>query len=313
MAAPFRTLCRVCRATAAAVLLLTGLHGSAAAYCRTTTCSDEAIPGGLEMNSCQVDPDRLGPNCEAGNCCLVVIWRTPCVSFSIDTSTLRPDQVDEIRATVTRAFKTWMSTPCPGTRQPPVLTLRDAFGPVLCGHAEYNSNQGNANIITFRKDWPYDPIELGHTVVTYIPSSGEIVDADIEMNADADFTETGFDLESVLTHEAGHFLGISHTDKPGLSIMPRIYEDPSERYRALRPDDIDALCAMYETKVVEDAVCDFTPRKGFVAECAFDPSSGGWCAARPARLPDQQENLAWFAGLLGAAAALRRRRRKPGR
>jgi hypothetical protein len=238
-----------------------------------------------------------------------VIWHRPCVSFSLDTSNLRPNQVSDIRATVTRAFATWTNTTCPGTRRRPAIALEDHFGPVLCGHAEYNSEQGNANVITFRNDWPYDPDELGHTVVTYLVESGELVDADIEMNADV-FPEAGYDLQSVLTHEAGHFLGIAHTDKVGLSIMPTRYFDPDRLYHALGPDDIDALCALYATKV-DDSACDFAPVNGFAAECAFDPGSGGWCAAQPAGLPARGAHLACFVGALGiAAAALRRRRRK---
>lgn len=313
MTRSFATVLRATQTGAVAWLLLGALEGRASAFCRTTTCSREGALTGVENNTCQVSAERTDPGCKV-NCCRPVIWKRPCVSFSLDTSNLRTEQVGAIRDIVTTAFETWTSARCPGTSQPPAITLRDSFGPVLCGHAEYNSTQGNANIITFRKNWPYDPDELGHTVVTYLTATGELVDADIEMNADYEFTTElptiENDLQSVLTHEIGHFLGISHTtEASSLSIMQTRY-NAGDVLRALRPDDLDALCDLYSTKVDAAAVCDFAPQNGFVAECAFDPSSGGWCSAEPVRLPGRGANLALFVCVLVAAAALRRRSRE---
>jgi hypothetical protein len=294
--------------------LLGALEGRASAFCRTTTCRTSGAEGEGENNTCQLPPERTDPDCQK-DCCRPVFWKRPCVSFSLDTSNLRSEQVGPIRDILTAAFETWTKRArCPGTSQRPAIDVKDHFGPVLCGHAEYNSTQGNANIITFRKNWPYDPLELGHTVVTYLTATGELVDADIEMNADYKFTTelptVENDLQSVLTHEIGHFLGISHTtEAPSMSIMQTGY-NAGDELRALRPDDLDALCDLYSTKVDATAFCEWAPPNGFVAECAFDPSSGGWCAAEPVRLPGRGANLALFVCALVAAAALRRRRRK---
>ncbi|HEY6556711.1 MAG TPA: matrixin family metalloprotease [Polyangiaceae bacterium] len=311
MTLAFPTFLRVTRTAAVALLLLGALEGRASAFCRTTTCRN-SDPDDGEESTCDLPPERTDPSCR-DNCCRRVIWKRPCVSFSLDISNLRSEQVGPIRDILTAAFETWTKhARCPGTSLAPAITLRDAFGPVLCGHAEYNSTQGNANIITFRKNWPYDPDELGHTVVTYLIATGELVDADIEMNADFKFTTElpteENDLQSVLTHEIGHFLGIAHNNEPrSLSIMHRYYQAGSD-LRALRADDLDALCTMYATPADPSAVCgDFAPRNGFVAECAFDPGSGGWCAAEPVRLPGRGANLALFVCVLVAARALRRR------
>src|SRR6185436_4346321 len=94
------------------------------------------------------------------------------------------------------------------------------LGPATCTEVLYNQNGPNQNVIVFRDDkWPYsDPNNtLGLTTVTFNADTGEIYDADMELNATAKNLSTsvavpanGFDLLSVVTHEAGHFLGLAH-------------------------------------------------------------------------------------------------------
>src|SRR5688572_29548445 len=59
------------------------------------------------------------------------------------------------------------------------------------------------------------------------------------------------------------FLGASHTDATP-STVRRCYESGSD-LRALRLDDLDALCALYAARPKLFAVCDFTPLNGFAA------------------------------------------------
>jgi hypothetical protein len=291
------------------LLLVILLSRPAAGYCRNTTC-------GQDRDTCQVAAHRLDPElCEssAEGCCVVVEWKQPCISFSLDTSNLRPAEVEEKLDIVTSAFETWTKVRCAETGDQPIIGLEHEFGAVLCGHAEYNAQQGNANIITFRDDWPYDPTELARTTTTWHDTTGELFDADIEVNTEWDFAtsledvrEDRPDLKSVLVHEAGHFLGIAHSDSAA-AVMIRKYED-NANYRTLRGDDVEAVCAIY-ARSRGVTTCNYSPRNGFSAECAFDPGSGGWCTAAPARLPGRGAHLALFAGTLLAAAALRRHRR----
>ena len=107
----------------------------------------------------------------------------------------------------------------PGTTLHPSIQLDDAFGPVGCKESEYNQGDGNANIILFRDtSWPYDGAShvLALTTVSFGVKSGQIVDVDIEVNSTVHLgvnedPEGNYDLQSILTHEVGHFLGLAHS------------------------------------------------------------------------------------------------------
>ncbi|HEY6556710.1 MAG TPA: matrixin family metalloprotease [Polyangiaceae bacterium] len=272
---------------------------NAHAYCRTTTCNAKD-----PTKTCSIDPLT---GCVTDG--IAVAWRRRCLSFSLDSSNLRLEQVDPILQIVTRAFKAWTTVQCPQSGDVPELSLSHEWGPVLCGHIEYNSAQGNANVITFRDVWPYVSLgdELARTTVTYIVDTGEIMDADIEVNNEVKFATSeeipalGFDLQSVLTHEAGHFLGVAHSNLRPETVMLTRYE-AGENYRSLRADDVNAVCDIYG---VQTTTCDFAPLNGFSAECAFDPGSGGWCAAKHPGLA--RRGAHWVLVLVFAAAVLLRR------
>jgi MYXO-CTERM domain-containing protein len=80
-------------------------------------------------------------------------------------------------------------------------------------------------------------------------SDGTIVDADIIVNArdhsfSNDLSPGTFDLQSVLTHEVGHFIGLDHTGVLGCTMVPftSVEED---RQRTLELDDIAAAATLY--------------------------------------------------------------------
>jgi YVTN family beta-propeller protein len=76
---------------------------------------------------------------------------------------------------------------------------------------------------------------------------GEIVDSDMILNPAALFTTSGepgkHDLQSVVTHEAGHMIGLTHTGVLDATMFFVI--QPGELARTLSPDDESAVAAAY--------------------------------------------------------------------
>jgi tetratricopeptide (TPR) repeat protein len=65
-----------------------------------------------------------------------------------------------------------------------------------------------------------DPLALARTISSFDDSTGEMLDADILINAEAfDWSKIEVDLESVLIHELGHVLGLQHLYASVSSVM----------------------------------------------------------------------------------------------
>src|SRR5262249_30430430 len=150
-------------------------------------------------------------------------WRGQCVGYSINQAASVSVSLDDAKLIIDAAFARWMAVSCPKTGQPPGIKASD-LGTVACSEVRYNQETPNQNLIVFRDtSWPYnDPNNtLGLTTVTFDANTGEIFDADMEINASAhnlSITDqvpvNGFDLASVITHEAGHFFGLAHATAP---------------------------------------------------------------------------------------------------
>jgi hypothetical protein len=137
------------------------------------------------------------------------------------------------------------------------------------------------------------------TTITFDPSTGEIYDADMEINSTQPLTvsgplaPTGYDFLSIITHETGHFLGMAHSGD-ALATMFAHYEPGTTTMRTLTPDDTSGICSVYppdKTRSVAAAVsstgsiaedaCDPTPRHGFQSQCSQPQGRG--CMTSPAR------------------------------
>ncbi len=277
---------------------------SALSYCRTTTCNpsiEDCTPP--EGSSCT----------EAG---LPLAWSGRCLGFSVsrDSGPDVPIPHDTLAETSRLAFDAWLSVDCPGGA--PGIVVRE-LEPVGCAAAEFNPAAGNANVIAFRhEDWPYDEHALGLTTVTFRRSTGEILDADIEINA-ADYTITtgdeaiDYDLQSILTHEVGHLFGLAHTDEQDAVMYPR-HERGSTGRRRVKPDDAAGLCSAYPPKDAPTS-CVGTPIGGFSQECgggggpASTVSPPGGCAVAP-HSPRRSAPAPWLVAPVVVVAAGRRRR-----
>ena len=76
------------------------------------------------------------------------------------------------------------------------------------------------------------------------------------------------DLDSLLTHEAGHLLGLGHTQDRAATMFPG-YTRGSTGLRSLGYDDVSGLCAIYpDSRKVTSTSC--LPRHGFSELCGAD-------------------------------------------
>ncbi len=215
-------------------------------------------------------------------------WKRSCVSFSVQSDGSRFAAYPDAEELVRQALAAWQDVTCGGPEGGhPSILLNDAFGPVACKEQEYNTGQGNANIILFHDtSWPYkDPGALALTTVTFDVTTGEIFDADLEVNSTATLSldtpvlPGHFDLLSILTHESGHFLGLAHSREPG-SVMRATYAPGTDDLRNLGADDVSGICTIYPPEKPMTA-CDFTPRYGFSADCSMAANAGRGCSLAP--------------------------------
>jgi hypothetical protein len=283
---------------AALGLALVLLPRPALAFCRTMACP---LPPGFSPDEGMCVPSDFASWCASQDPPakpIPVWWRNACVSYDLQQDASKQVPYDVADAMFAAAFAKWTSITCAG---PPAasgssrvsIDARD-LGPVQCDEVQYNQDQGNQHVILFHDDkWPHDDTNntLGLTTITYDPDTGEIYDADMEINATVPLAlqdpvpPLGYDLQSIVTHESGHFLGMAHSGD-GYATMYALYVHGTTTMRTLRDDDRAGLCSIYPPdgtrnvdpsvsggSVPEDA-CDPTPRHGFSTQCASAPSKG---------------------------------------
>jgi MYXO-CTERM domain-containing protein len=157
------------------------------------------------------------------------------------------------------------------------------------------------------------------TTLTYRKDTGELLDADMEVNATLKLIaqdpipRDGFDLLTVFTHEAGHFLGLAHSDTPKATMFAS-YDPGTVDQRTQKQDDVDGICAAYPPDgkrptaagAVAAEACD--PRKTPSVESGSGSSSG--CSAAPPASFAGGASGATALLALGLATVLRRRLRR---
>lgn len=289
-------------ALAASALLASVLVATpSGAFCRSTTCTGD----------CPRDDDGCKTTGKP------VSWKGLCVGFSIQKDLTFDLDPAKVRAAIEDGFAAWSELDCGGGQASIAFTeLADA----ACKRSEYSTTEPNANVILFQDTrWSYHGANdtLAKTTVTFDHETGEILDADIEVNhaynelsvADDNVV---YDLRSIITHEIGHFIGLDHTPDTEATMYAG-YDEGETKQRTLEADDVAAACAAYPKGRV--GRCDPTPRNGFGRECAGtaatasvgeDPA-GGCATATGARHGDGAAGLVGLG--LGLWFARRRRTR----
>ena len=226
-------------------------------------------------------------------------WQTHGHSFQIDAQgTADAPQADTYDA-IRKSLQTWTGVSCSDLTFPeePLSTNpQDRF-------VGYVQNGTNHNLVLFRARscaqvvpandpchsqnscgnqydcWENGDGVIATTTTTSSRSSGQILDADIELN-DAPTssgpgftfttvdgppctspTETGcvrIDVQNTVTHEAGHSLGLDHSPDPNATMYASAPMGETSK-RRLGSDDISGICAIYPRGAPTVTSCDGTP------------------------------------------------------
>ncbi len=258
--------------------------GHARAYCRTTT---DPVEAGYDpvVRGCWTDGTPLA-------------WKAGRVPYGVSAAASTQVSLAEATRIADLAFAAWNDVSCPNGAPTvrayddgPIASIPDASD---CSSSTMCNPQSHDYIVFDDQVWPHDdPANtLALTTVTFGVDDGTIFEAFTEVNSTSSHPLTtqepppagsgAYDLQAILTHEAGHFFGLAHATSTG-SIMYAYYKPGKV---TLTDDDIAGFCAMYDPS---------TGGKGGCATVGVDGQGGGW-------------TLAGLALALGGARLLRRRR-----
>ena len=141
---------------------------------------------------------------------------------------------------------------------------------------------GNGNWVNFVHDahtWQAQGVSnlvVALTVLTYDRNSGAVRDADVLLDdwghdfcVAPDCAAGAYDLQSTLTHEFGHVLGLDHSGDPEATMYAGA--DPGEtKKRTLDADDTAGICTTYRTTC---SACSDPPK---ASGCTAGRIASGW-------------------------------------
>lgn len=302
---------RLLRAAAVGAALSCLLARDARAYCIATTCDPRKDGPCGDVDMCPTKGARLH-------------WESRCLSFGVqrDGSPRSHITFQMADAIITAAFEQWLNADCVGGHPSfEMWDLGKPFGGIICDQPEFNSTKPNANVWMFRDtNWPYEGKDstLALTSTIFEKSSGALLDADVEINSAGNtITTTSIaadverDLQAIVTHEAGHFLGLGHSQDPKAT-MYAMYTPKDLNYRSLTADDEAGICTIYPPNRDVSRCTSPNPAHGFSLYCGGGEddhtASVSGCSLPSQRTTPVAGGLIVVAAL--GSAALRRKRRR---
>ena len=135
------------------------------------------------------------------------------------------------------------------------------------------ANAGDrVNLITVSADNApvFGPSENPGLTRVFYDSGGAIIEGDIALNPNESFSSDGtpgsYDLESTLTHEIGHLLGLEHSAIIGATMQPRqprngLYGLPAFTQRTLSDDDVTGVRSLYGPRAGSGSISRCAPSR----------------------------------------------------
>jgi Matrixin len=195
-----------------------------------------------------------GQSCPAGmsckdNRCLPVFRTAATIGNLPNVNDVNGVPYATIVAATQRAFSNWTSTRVSGCSTSWDVIYGGSFQAPQ-GTAALGNNGTNNVIWLTGSDYVHGSTTLALTT-TWVLQSGQIVDADMELNGNVKWDDNfagganrdRYDYESIILHEAGHFLGLAHS-APRAAVM---YADfvTAETRRSLTATDTADVCSVY--------------------------------------------------------------------
>lgn len=218
-----------------------------------------------------------------------VHWGTREIEYAFNGRGFPGLEQTAVKNAVAAAFGSWAQVPCAGHplgfRFFPLSMSTDlTVGP--------GSAEPNLNVISLLTpaEWQregFGASEFARTKLWYDDKTGEILGADIAFNpsvmplsvcpASTSCSADAVDLQNVVTHELGHFLGLAHSEDVSATMWCAAQRGDQEK-RTLADDDKAGLCAIYkngaafiDTMVAETTAA--TSATGDTQGCAVHSSS----------------------------------------
>ena len=191
-------------------------------------------------------------------------WKAGPIRIAVSSSLLRDGanikHDSDIAGAIKRSIETWSRVANVELRQVSSDKLSASPAGVSGdGISLITIAQTTENVLLFAKD----PEGSAATTRVFYNRRGVITEADIVLNPYQQFSTDGtigtFDLESTLTHEIGHLLGLAHSEVLGATMHANygkngVFGQQRLIARTLSNDDVAAIRAIYGARV-EDAIC----------------------------------------------------------
>lgn len=291
-----------------------------AAWACVVACAPLVAPPAARAY-CRLSTGNPSPG--AGEVCIeegrLLRWATPCVGHSVYERPAGGLSFEETRSLIAASFETWRRAPC-GGGEAAAIDLAQTDEVTRCAGAGHTLGEPDVNTIAVYDDWAERELPLeafGVTLVWHEPETGEVFGADMLLNdetmgrlsdcPDAGCSRGQVDLRNVVTHEAGHFLGLSHS---GVEESTMHFEaTPREvSKRELADDDREGLCSLYpsDSAGTDCSDRDFAPEGGLDRRCTGSDRRVT-CTVGPPTGGTHGATVILLAWLLGAFGRLRRR------